>query len=149
MKTKTPIASILRQKGDWVITIHPTATVYETIARMVDNNVGAILIKDEGEVRGIFTERDYLRRIALQGRTSKTTRVEEVMTGDVLTVDLGETAENCLRIMTANKCRHLPVLKDGHLTGLISIGDCVKELLLRAEGQVQELENYITGSYPG
>lgn len=149
MKTAIPISTILRRKGDWVVTIDHDATVFETIGRMVENNVGAIVVTENGAPCGIFTERDYLRRIALEGRTSRTTKVHEVMTSDVLTVEPGVTVEQCLHLMTERRCRHLPVLRDGQLVGIISIGDCVREISSIAEGQVRELEHYIAGGYPG
>ncbi len=145
----TPIASILKRKGDWVITIHPTATVFEAIGRMVEHNVGAILVTERGKVKGIFTERDYLRRIALQGRSSKTTRVEEVMTPDVITVDPDATVEVCMALMTEERCRHLPVMRDGALAGIISIGDCVREVSRTATSRVEHLTQYVAGQYPG
>ncbi|MGI9175000.1 MAG: CBS domain-containing protein [Rhodothermales bacterium] len=146
---KTSVAEILKRKGDRVITIDRSTTVFKTIGRMVEHNVGSIVVVDGGTVLGIFTERDYLRRIALEGRSSKTTRVEEVMTPDVLCVSPNETVEECLAIMTEKKCRHLPVLRDGQLAGVISIGDCVRELSERAEWRVESLERYVTGQYPG
>ena len=145
----TPITHILRRKGDWVITIPPTATVFETIGRMVEHNVGSIVVAEHGDVRGIFTERDYLRRIALEGRSSKTTRVEEVMTEDVIFVDPETTVEECLALMTEHRCRHLPVMRDGHLSGIISIGDCVREVSRAATDRLDHLTRYVAGQYPG
>ncbi len=144
------VADILRHKGKarHVVTIGRTETVYDAIARMVEHNVGSILVTDEGEVCGIFTERDYLRRIILQGRTSKTTRIEDVMTADVVWVDPRFDVEECMAIMTQKKCRHLPVLHDGKLVGVISIGDCVKEISKEAKARLQYLTSYITGQYP-
>ena len=144
----TPVSALLKQKGDWVVTIDPDATVYATIARMVEQNVGAIVVTARGEVRGIFTERDYLRRIALQGRTSRETRVEEVMTSELLTVAPDTSLETCMALMTKHKIRHLPVLRDGTLAGLISIGDCVRTLSEQARGQVEDLERFVAGGYP-
>jgi CBS domain-containing protein len=144
-----PVSSILTRKGDWVITIDPSATVFDTISRMVEHNVGAICIVQGGELLGIFTERDYLRRIILQGRASKDTKVEEVMTADVVCATPDHTADACMALMTDKKCRHLPVLRDGQLAGLISIGDCVKVMLEEKEDQVRNLESFITGGYPG
>jgi len=145
-----PISNILKRKGDWVITIDRSATVFDTIKRMVEHNVGSIVVTEKGTLCGIFTERDYLRRIALEGRTSRTTRVEEVMTEDVICVDPDATAQQCLQIMTENRCRHLPVLREGkYLGGIISIGDCVRALSDHAERQIEDLTSYISGSYPG
>jgi len=127
---KTPVTNILRRKGAKVVTIEPTATVFEAIQRMVE------------------AERDYLRRIVIQGRTSKTTNVEEVMTNRVITIDKSYSVEDCLAIMTEHKCRHLPVVHDGKLVGIVSIGDCVRELHAASAGVVQHLTHYISGHYP-
>ena len=148
-RSPIPIADLLRHKGDWTITIDRAATVFQTIQRMVEHNVGAIVVTENGQLCGIFTERDYLRRIALEGRTSRTTRVDEVMTSDVLCVEPSATVQECMRIMTTNRCRHLPVLRDGHLAGIVSIGDCVRALSEQAEQQLDEMAHYISGSYPG
>ena len=144
----TTVAQILKHKGDWVITIPPSATVFQAIGRMVEHNVGALVAVEHGDVRGIITERDYLRRIALEGRSSKSTRVEEVMTADVIHVTPDTTVEECMTLMTENKCRHLPVLREGHLAGIISIGDCVRERLQVNEQHVEELTRYVAGQYP-
>ena len=144
----TPISALLRHKGDWVITVDPETTVYDAIARMVEHNVGALVVTERGAVRGIFTERDYLRRIALEGRTSRTTRVAEVMTaGDLVTVAPDTTVDACLDLMSAHKVRHLPVLREGRLAGLISIGDCVRAISERARGRVEDLERFVSGGY--
>lgn len=145
---ETRVSDILRHKGHAVITTSPTATVLECIATMVEHNVGSIVITDDAAVEGIFTERDYLRRIVLQGRTSKTTRVEEVMTRSVITVTPNHTVEACMSIMTAHKCRHLPVIEDEQLAGIVSIGDCVKQVSREAQAQVENLRAYVTGTYP-
>jgi len=142
------VADILRHKGSDVVTTDPATTVYVAIATMVKHNVGAILVLDDEVLCGIFTERDYLRRIILQGRTSKTTHIEEVMTTDVAWASPTFTVQECLATMTQKKCRHLPVLDEERLVGIISIGDCVKELLGEAEARVQYLTGYITGQYP-
>lgn len=139
---------ILKHKGGDVVTIEATATVYEAIARMVDNNVGSILVMQEDALAGIFTERDYLRRIILQGRTSKETRIADAMTAEVVTVDPGVHVQDCMAIMTQKKCRHLPVLDEGRVVGVVSIGDCVKEISKEAQARVQDLTAYITGAYP-
>lgn len=145
---KTKVSEILRHKGHDVVTGAPTDTVLECIATMVQHNVGSMVIMEGQSIAGIFTERDYLRRIALRGRTSRTTRVEEVMTKDVLYVGPDHTLEECLQVMTAHKCRHLPVVKDGQLDGIISIGDCVKQISRNAQLEAHNLKAYITGQYP-
>ncbi len=143
----TPVSTLLKRKGDWVITIHPDATVYETIARMVEHNVGAVCVTQGGSLQGIFTERDYLRRIVLQGRTSKTTEVREVMTSEVVCARPEHTVSECMAMMTEQKCRHLPVLRDGALAGIISLGDCVKAVMAAKDAQVQDLQSFIRGGY--
>ncbi len=143
----TPISVLLKQKGDWVVTIDPEAKVFATIARMVEQNVGAIIVTEHGEIQGIFTERDYLRRIVLQGRTSKTSPVGEVMTTELVTVSPETTVEECMQLMTEHKIRHLPVLRDGKLAGIISIGDCVRLLSEEAQGRVEDLERFVSGGY--
>jgi CBS domain-containing protein len=115
---------------------------------MVQRNVGSIVVMDGIEIAGIFTERDYLRRIALRGRTSRMTRVEEVMTPDVIRVKPDTLVEQCMQIMTAHKCRHLPVVDDGKLVGIVSIGDCVKQVSHDAQSEADTLKAYITGQYP-
>lgn len=145
---QTTVADILRHKGRNVLTTEPTTTVFDAISKMVDMNVGSILVTEGDEVLGIFTERDYLRRIILQGRASKTTRIEEVMTRDVLAADPQFTIDDCMATMTSRKCRHLPVMEDGHLIGVISLGDCAKEKAGEAEARVRYLTDYITGKYP-
>ena len=144
-----PVSALLARKGDWVITISPDATVFDTIGRMVEQNVGAILVTERGEVRGIFTERDYLRRIALQGRTSRETKLHEVMTTDLVTVDPDTEVDVCLQLMTEHKIRHLPVLRDGHLAGIVSIGDCVRARLEEVHEHAEGLQRFVSGEYPG
>jgi len=144
----TTVAAILRRKGDQVVTVAPDATVFEAIGRMVENNVGALVVDAGGPV-GIFTERDYLRRIALEGRTSRTTRVDEVMTSDLVTVAPDAGAEQCLQMMTEHRIRHLPVMVDGRLAGVVSIGDCVRALLEGARDRADQLERFVGGGYVG
>ncbi len=144
-----PVSHLLKQKGYDVITIGPTATVFEAIRTMVDHNVGSILVMEEDAIVGIFTERDYLRRIALEGRTSSTTKVHEVMTTEVRTVRPNRTIGECLSLMTKHKCRHLPVCtREGELQGIVSIGDCVKHISTQAKEEVETLKSYIAGGYP-
>ena len=143
----TPVSVLIKQKGDSVVTIEPEATVFATIARMVEQNVGAIIVSEGGEMRGIFTERDYLRRIVLQGRTSKTCLVHDVMTTELITVTPESTVDACMNLMTKHKIRHLPVLHGEELAGLISIGDCVRLLSEEAQNRVEDLERFVAGGY--
>ena len=133
-----------------VLTTEPTATVFECIDRMVDRDVGSIVVMDGEAIAGIFTERDYMRNIALKGRSSKETEVQTVMTTDVATVSPDKPLADCLRLMTELRCRHLPVTdEEGDLVGIVSIGDGVKRVVKTAEAETARLQQYISGSYPG
>lgn len=141
------VQQLLQVKGNQVWTIAPKATVYEALQLMAEKNVGAVLVLQNGKVAGIFTERDYARKVILKGKSSKTTTVGEVMTKEVLYVGPADTIENCMALMTAKRTRHLPVLEDGRLTGIISIGDVVKEIISDREFTIRQLERYVTGGY--
>lgn len=142
--------SALTESGGGVLTTQPSATVFECIDRMVDRDVGSIVVMDGDEIAGIFTERDYMRSIALEGRSSDETEVQEVMTSDVSTVAPNDPLEECLELMTKLRCRHLPVVDDdGDLVGLVSIGDGVKQVIATAQQETDRLRRYVTGSYPG
>ena len=141
--------SALTESGGGVLTTEPSATVFECIDRMVDHDVGSIVVMDEEAIAGIFTERDYMRSIALKGRSSKETRVREVMTSDVATVPPEKPLEECLELMTELRCRHLPVVDDDELVGIVSIGDGVKQIIQTAHQETDRLRRYVTGSYPG
>jgi CBS domain-containing protein len=143
------VADLLRVKGREVHTISPAATVYEAVDRMVRHNVGSLLVVEGDEIHGIITERDYLREIVLKGRTSRETPVRDVMTTRVVCVAPADSIEGCMAVMTEKRIRHLPVLEDGRLTGLISIGDVVKRLSMDQKAEIRYLTDYITGKYPG
>jgi CBS domain-containing protein len=121
--------------------------VYAALQLMADKNVGALLIIQDGKVAGIFSERDYARKVVLKGKSSKTSTVGELMTREVLYISPDETIEECMALMTAKRTRHLPVLEDEKLIGIISIGDVVKEIISDREFTIRELERYITGGY--
>ncbi|HKW52039.1 MAG TPA: CBS domain-containing protein [Candidatus Eisenbacteria bacterium] len=142
------VADLIRAKGHDVYTIESGASVYDAVKRMVDHNAGSLLVVDGGEIRGIITERDYLREIVLKGRTSKTTEVRTIMTAEVVCVGPNDTIEECMAVMTEKRIRHLPVLQEGRLAGLISIGDVVKQLSKDQKAQIRYLTDYITGKYP-
>lgn len=143
------VADLLAEKGRVVHTVDKKATVFDAIRKMVDHNVGSLIVMDGDAVAGIFTERDYLRRIALQGRTSKTTRVVDAMTERLVVVDSSRTLEECMSMMTSERIRHLPVVENGKLSGLVSIGDVVKYLSRERAAEIRYLTDYITGKYPG
>ena len=142
------VADVLAKKGNQVYTIERTAMVFEAVQRMVEVNTGSLLVTHGGEVCGIVSERDYLRNIVLEGRTSKTTQVREIMTANVICVDPNYSIEECMAIMTEKRIRHLPVVDGGKLVGLVSIGDLVKQLSSDQKHQIQYLTDYITGKYP-
>jgi CBS domain-containing protein len=141
------VSDLLRTKERLVHTIGKTATVFEAVSKMVAKNVGALVVLDEGTPCGIITERDYLRKIAVEGRSSKTTFVAEIMSAGLVYVDPDTEVEECMSLMTHRRIRHLPVLDAGHLVGLISIGDAVKSLASERQSQVEELTAYVQGRY--
>ncbi len=142
------VAELIGHKGAEVLRAPESATVFDCIAEMVKHHAGSIVVVNpDDEMVGIFTERDYLRRIALEGRSSRDTQVTEVMTRDVVWVDPHYTVDECMAVMTKQKIRHLPVLENGHLMGVVSIGDCVRYHSEEAEARVQFLSDYIAGQY--
>ena len=138
------VLDILNAKGTTVWSVHPWATVHEALELMAEKNVGALLVIDEGVV-GIFSERDYARKVILEGRSSLNTFVREIMTDKVIFVRPDQTIDECMAIMTGARVRHLPVMVGSRLVGVISIGDVVKQLIADKDGEIQQLENYIDG----
>lgn len=142
------IASVLRRKGRDVWVLTPAATVYEAIEMMADKSAGALLVLSEGKLVGIISERDYARKVALEGRNSKETRVSDIMTTPVVFVTPNHTIEDGMRIMTEKRIRHLPVLEGEKVVGVVSIGDLVKSIAREQDEAIHQLENYMTGKYP-
>ena len=143
MKT---IKRLLEAKGYDIWSIAPDASVYEAIKLMSDKNVGALLVLESGKLIGVISERDCTRRVILNGRAPKDTKVREVMTSDVIYILPDQTVEECMALMTAKRVRHLPVLADDQLIGIVSIGDLVKDIISEQEFMIQQLEHYIKGS---
>jgi CBS domain-containing protein len=143
MKT---VSQLLVSKGPTVHTIDRTATVFDAITKMVERNVGALLVMDGLRACGILTERDYLRKVAVRGRASRTTRVEEIMSGGLISVSPDTSIEECMGLMTGNRIRHLPVFEDNQLAGIVSIGDIVKSLASDRLSQIEQLTAYVQGS---
>jgi CBS domain-containing protein len=140
------IRTILKTKGSaHVWSVAPGDTVLEAITLMARERIGAVLVLDGENLAGILSERDYARKIILQGRKSRDTRVAEIMTRDVATATPDMTAQQCLAMMTEGYFRHLPVMEDGRLVGLVSIGDLVKAVIDDQRTVIQELERYVTG----
>jgi len=143
MKT---VAHILKSKSDQnVYTITPTASVLDALKLLAEKNVGALLVMDGEQIAGIITERDYARKIILKGRSSKDTPVRDIMTSSVMCVRPEQTSEECMMLMTENRLRHLPILDNGKLVGLISIGDLVKDIISEQQFIIEQLEHYIAG----
>ena len=149
MRVIDTIDAILQQKGSRVWTIPAEATVFEAIQLMAGRNSGALVVVFHGKIEGIFTERDYTRKIALHGKSSKDTLVSEVLSPELLTVAPDSTVEECMRLMTENRVRHLPVLQGDQLAGLVSIGDLVNWIISTQNVEILQLHSYISGQYPG
>jgi CBS domain-containing protein len=140
----TDVAKVLEEKGSKVLQIEASATVFDAIKRMVESNVGALLVTEHGRVSGIVTERDYLRRVTLEGRTEKETLVREIMTAPLVYVTPETSVEECMAIMTERRIRHVPVFADGReLIGIVSIGDLVKFQSKQQSFQIKLLTDYI------
>jgi CBS domain-containing protein len=139
------INEILEYKGSAVWTIPPDATVFEAIQMMSDKNVGALLVTDHGRLIGIISERDYTRKVALKGKSSKELKVREIIPDRVLSVTRQHTIEDCMRLMTEQRVRHLPVLHGQEIAGIISIGDLVNWIITAQSTTIRQLETYITG----
>ena len=144
----TVVAKILQSKPDTIVhTIAPQASVLDALRLMADKGIGALVVTQGDAIVGIVTERDYARKIALLGRTSAATLVQDVMTTSVRFVRSTQTSEQCMQLMTGNRLRHLPVVDDNKLVGMISIGDLVKDIISEQKFIIEQMENYITGSH--
>jgi CBS domain-containing protein len=136
---------VLKEKGDRIWSVPPDAMVYDALTLMAEKNLGAVLVMDGVKIAGIFSERDYARKVILKGKSSRETPVKEVMTQDVLFVRPGHSIEDCMALMTDKRTRHLPVMEGERLVGVISIGDVVKAIISEHEFVIKQLENYIAG----
>lgn len=148
MKVLIPVSSLLHQKGTVVWHVTPESTVYDAIKIMAEKNVGSLLVMSGDSLVGIFTERDYTRKIALMGKTSKDTRIKEVLSGKVICVKPGDSVEECMRLMTEHRIRHLPVADEGKVLGVISIGDLVNWIISAQNSAIEQMEQYIAGGVP-
>ena len=149
MEITTTIGSILNRKGSNVWSVSPDNTVFEAISMMAEKNVGALPVMEDTRLVGMISERDYARKVILLGRGSRETTVAEIMTSNVRTIRLDDSVQDCLQVMTENRIRHLPVLEDGKLKGIISIGDCVNWIISAQTAAIDDLERFVTGAYPG
>jgi CBS domain-containing protein len=141
----TNVSKILAAKGRQVWSVTPSTRLYEALKLMADKDIGALLVLEEGEIAGIISERDYARKVILEGKNSMIVPISEIMTRDVLTITPSYTIEECMALMTDKHVRHLPVLEEDQLVGVISIGDVVKELISEQKFVIDQLENYIRG----
>jgi CBS domain-containing protein len=142
------VAQILRSKSDHAVhTIGPTATMFDALKLMAEKNIGALLILEGETIVGMLSERDYARKVILMGRSSKDTPIRDVMTSPVMYVGPQQSTEECMALMTDSRLRHLPVLDDGKLVGLISIGDLVKDIISEQNFVIEQLQFYISGRH--
>jgi CBS domain-containing protein len=141
------VSEILEHKGGMVLSVDVDENVLHAISLMAEVNVGAVLVQKDETIAGIFTERDYLQKIALKSRSSQTTKVGDVMTTPVISAEPGDSVQQCMETMTTCHCRHLPVVENGTLLGIVSIGDLVKKMLDEKQNEVEKLSEYITGTY--
>jgi CBS domain-containing protein len=142
------VSTVLRNKDRKVLSIAPDASVYDAISVMADNSIGALLVVSNNTLVGIMSERDYARKVVLQSRSSKDTHVCDIMTSPVISVTPGHTVEECMRLMTDKRIRHLPVVEGSTIVGIVSIGDLVRSVITVQGETIQYLEQYIGGHYP-
>lgn len=141
------VRHLLQSKTNRIWSVSPQATVYEALELMAAQNIGAVLVMEGGQLVGIFTERDYARKVVLHGKTSRTVTVGELMSTELACVGPDDTIDDCMSLMTDKRTRHLPVMENGKLIGVVSIGDVVKAIISDRELMIRELERYITGGH--
>ncbi len=149
MEITTPAGTLLQHKNKDVWTIAPEAMVYDAIFLMSERNVGALPVMDGPTLVGVVSERDYMSKVMLKGKSSKDTPVREIMTREMVTVSPDQSVSECMRIITEHRIRHLPVVREGELIGIVSIGDLVKWIIATQRTTIEQLEKYIVGGYPG
>jgi len=142
------VRSMLRHKGPDIFWLAPEATVYEAVAMMADKGVGALLVIEDGRLAGIVSERDYARKVILKGKHSQETQVREIMTSSLITVTSEHSVDDCMRLITGHRVRHLPVVDGERLVGMVSIGDVVKSIISAQAHTIDQLSGYIEGRYP-
>jgi CBS domain-containing protein len=140
------VSNILAKKGNLIFSVTPDTTVFKALEVMSEKNVNALLVMEDSKLAGIFTEKDYARKVVLKGKTSKSMLIKELMTSDLITVTPDSSIDECMQLMTNKFIRHLPVLEHGQVTGIISIGDVVKFIIDEQKFIIENLEHYITGT---
>ena len=143
----TTIAQLLNTKGNQVWSVEPKATIFKALEIMSEKEIGALLVMEDGKLTGIFSERDYARKVILKGKSSKETQVGELMTKKVFYMDPQKTINDCMAMMTAKRIRHVPVIENNQVVGIVTIGDVVNQIISEQEVTINHLENYITGSH--
>ena len=139
------VQHLLERKGSELISIVQEASVFDAIKLMADRGVGSLLVMDGRDLKGIVTERDYARKVIIKGRSSESTAVGEIMSTDIVTATSQQTVQECMALMTDRRIRHLPVVDNGEVVGLISIGDLVQAIISDQQEEIQQLEQYISG----
>ena len=148
MNLHDSIETLLNEKGRTVHTIEAGATILEALKLMADKGIGALTVMEEERLVGVFSERDYARKVVLAGRSSRTAKVSEAMSGNVVTVGNATKVDECMKLMTKKRIRHLPVVEGGSVVGMVSIGDLVNWIMKAQEQTIHDLEDYISGDYP-
>jgi CBS domain-containing protein len=148
MRVLDPVSFVLRKKGCDIWSVPSDATVYSAMQMMADKDVGALLVIDQGQLVGLVSERDYARKVILLGRGSKDTPVSEIMVASPITIRPECSVDEAMRLITTNRIRHLPVVCDGKILGMISIGDLVNWMAFAQDQTIEQLEHYIEGKYP-
>ncbi|HJZ95787.1 MAG TPA: CBS domain-containing protein [Candidatus Solibacter sp.] len=148
VKLLDAVELILKHKGSQVYYVPPHVTVYEALEKMADHGIGALVVMDGTKLVGILSERDYARKVILDGRSSKEMKVREIMSSPPVTVTLKTTVDECMQRMTDKRCRHLPVVEGETVVGMVSIGDLVHWIISAQDLTIRQLEDYITGKYP-
>lgn len=147
MDKSLSIGQVLKAKGYGYSYIHPSRTAFEALELMAEKNIGALLVVEDGKLVGMFSERDYARKVILKGRSSKTSQVRDLMSCPPITTTTNAAITECMRVMTRNHIRHLPVMEGDSVMGVVSIGDVVNAIISEQENTIQDLESYITVGY--
>lgn len=143
----TNVGNLLTSKGWEILSITPDKSIFDALEMIADKNVSDLLVLESGKLVDIFTERDYARKLILKGKSSKNTKVSDLMTKNILYVGSKNTIEDCMKLMTGKRVRHLPVIGTGRLIGIVTIGDLVKQIISEQQSTIHQLENYICGGY--